>query len=503
MNRKLFVLSLMGTVMLFASSAFASYIDQLTDLSAEWVGNPTRTAATDSVDGVMYNPAGLSTVADGLYVHFSNQSIDNNNTTEVEDASYPGEKRYDTHKPSKFVPAFYANYKQDNWAIFGGLCIYGGGGSVFWGNGTPNLNAAVEGVDLAFGWGASSSKNKYWNSSTPTYGPNVSVNMLSMFPAITLGGSVKVNDMISVALGGRVIEGSQTITIEATQSGVGAGFERDKVYDAEWTAQGYSGIIGVDVKPVKDLTLAATFESMAKMNWKVNVKEDDSTTATGYSAFSYGGGAGVASVNYNGEHALSSMSGYTDGRKYRFDLPAKLQLGAEYAILEKLKAAISGVVYLSNFGTYTKPTASTGTTTVYNSGTTGLPVNAPLASYKQNVITYNFKPAWEVGVGFDWEFLKGISWTGGVNYDEMNMKSEDINEVMNKLSLWNVGTGIKVRTQENLNLMVSYMHNFYISEENSNQTKTVSTTTGASTYYKTKYSKYANDLAFSIEYKFL
>ena len=94
MNRKFFVLALLGSVMLCASSAFASYIDQLTNQSAEWMGNPTRTAATDSVDGVIYNPAGLSKVADGLYTHFTSQSIDNNNTTTVMDSNYPGNKKY-------------------------------------------------------------------------------------------------------------------------------------------------------------------------------------------------------------------------------------------------------------------------------------------------------------------------------------------------------------------------------------------------------------------------
>jgi long-subunit fatty acid transport protein len=113
-------------------------------------------------------------------------------------------------------------------------------------------------------------------------------------------------------------------------------------------------------------------------------------------------------------------------------------------------------------------------------------------------------------MGFDWEFLKGIHWTAGVNYDCMNMKKDQISETMTKNDLWNVGTGLKVRTAENLNLMVSYMHNFYHDVENSNQTKSMNNN-GTPTnpnddypvYHKTKYEKYANAIAFSIEYKFL
>ena len=99
MNRKLLVLSLFGAIVCSFTPSFASYIDQITDQSAEWIGNPTRTAATDSVDCVTYNPAGTVKMLDGLHVHFSNQTIDNNNTTAVKSDTYMGQKRYDTHKP--------------------------------------------------------------------------------------------------------------------------------------------------------------------------------------------------------------------------------------------------------------------------------------------------------------------------------------------------------------------------------------------------------------------
>lgn len=472
MNRKLFVLALFGSVMLCASSAFASYIDQLTNQSAEWMGNPTRTAATDSVDGVIYNPAGLSTVADGLYTHFTSQSIDNNNTTTVMDSNYPGNKKYETHKPSKFVPSAFLNYKHQNWAVFGGFSIFGGGGSTLWENGTPNLNVAVQTAETFGGWSNGADYFDTPFNATPAAGDNngnVSVKMLSMLPAFTLGGSVAVNDIVSISLGGRIVDSSQNIELKATESGVGG--TRDKLYEAEWTALGYHGIIGVNVRPVKELNLAATYESHTKMEYEVEVKKDMSNASL-HPTFTYGG-----------KQMLQALSGYEDGRKFRFDLPAKLQLGAEYAFTETFKVSISLLYYFTQWGTYEKPTAATATTGA------------------RNVIKYDLKPAYEAGIGFDWEFLKSIHWTAGVNYDCMNMRSEDINEVLNKIDLWNVGTGLKIRTSENLNLMVSYMHNFYIDAVNSNQTKTVTGVT--SSYYKTKYEKYANSVAFSIEYKFL
>jgi len=475
MNRKLFVLALLGSVMLYASSAFASYIDQITDQSAEWIGNPTRLASTDSVDCVTYNPAGTVKMADGLHVHFSSQSIDNNNTTEVTGAGYPSAMKYETHKPSKFVPSFYANYKNDNWSAYTGVHIIGGGGSTFWENGTPNLNLAVQAVEqtdidpVTAGvqlHPAPWSNSKFYFADDGSANAGISVDMLSMFPALTIGGAYKLNDMLTMSLGARVIKATQTIKITASESGLGG--SKDTLYDAEWNATGYMGIIGLNIQPTSELNIGITYESMSKMDWKVSVHDDLSYKSTAY----------------NNEHVLSSASGYTDGRKFRFDIPARLMLGIEYVITPTLKADLAGMIYMSNWGTYEKPTKSTATNPL--AGTT----------YKQNVNSYDFDIAWEAGAGFSWEFLKNITWTGGVNYDCMNVKDQYLSELMNKIDLWNVGTGLKIRTEENLNLMVSYMHNFYITRSNNSATD-------GTNYYKTEYSKTANVFAFSIEYKFL
>lgn len=467
MNRKLFVLALFGSVMLCASSAFASYIDQITDQSAEWIGNPTRLASTDSVDCVTYNPAGTVKMADGLHVHFSSQSIDNNNTTEVTGAGYPAAAKYETHKPSKFVPSFYANFKQENWSAYTGIHIIGGGGSTFWENGTPNLNAAVQKVETSLG-GWSNGGDYFSATGAPHAG--ISVDMLSMFPAVTVGGAYKISEMSNISFGARVIKGTQTIAIKACQSGIMG--RKDTLYDAEWNATGYMGIIGLNVKPTSDLNLAITYESMSKMDWKVDVNDDLSTN--------YTAGGSIPTGVFGGEKSLSSLSGYTDGRKFRFDIPARLLLGVEYIVTQTFKIDLAGMVYFSNWGTYEKPTASTPAT----------------SGYKQNVNSYDFDIAWEAGAGFSWEFLKNITWTGGVNYDCMNVKDQYLSELMNKIDLWNIGTGLKIRTEENLNLMVSYMHNLYITRSNNSATD-------GTNYYKTEYSKTANVFAFSIEYKFL
>src|SRR6187551_2354065 len=50
-------------------------IDNLANMSSEWIRSSARNAATDAADIVVYNPAGLTNLEDGLHINFSNQFL--------------------------------------------------------------------------------------------------------------------------------------------------------------------------------------------------------------------------------------------------------------------------------------------------------------------------------------------------------------------------------------------------------------------------------------------
>lgn len=154
--------------------------------------------------------------------------------------------------------------------------------------------------------------------------------------------------------------------------------EQDTIFDSEMTALGYHGIIGVNVKPVKELNLSATYESLTKLEYEVGINKDLSNTTAAFA----------------GKQALQALSGYEDGRKFEFDLPAKLQLGAEYALTETFKASVSALYYFTNWGTYEKPTAATAMTGA------------------RNVTSYDLEPAYEVGAAFFAQILNHAIETG-------------------------------------------------------------------------------------------
>ncbi len=429
MNRKkTIVLAVTGALLMFYSSVFASYIDHLQTQSAEWAGNPTRTAATDSLDAIFYNPAGTAFMQNGLYTGIGLQVIAFPNEVVVEDSTYPGQQDYKSSTPPSYVPNAYVSYKQDAFAIYSGLNIIGGGGSLYWPNGLPNINLAVQAVGAADG--------------------NISIQQTSVIYGATVGGAYALSDNLSISLGARAVYGDEGMKIKTNTSGLGAGNTETTVWDGSWTGTGYCAIIGANYKPVSNLNLAATFESLTRLERKIKVDED-STGGT-----------------------LSTVMGYNDGKKFRFDLPAKLSLGAEYAVIPTLKLSLSGIVYFTQYGTYEKP-SKTGTE------------------------SYDLNTPYEIGAGFDWEFIKNVSWSAGVNYSCMNLKDEQMGEGgMIKNDLVDLGTGFKVRTEQGFDVAVGFMRNIYTEKEN-NATKSSTAT------YKTKYKESATNVAISVQYKFL
>ena len=60
---------------LFISVCSQAQIDNLINLSAEWMRTGARNAATNGTDIVAYNPAGLTNLDAGLHINFSNQTL--------------------------------------------------------------------------------------------------------------------------------------------------------------------------------------------------------------------------------------------------------------------------------------------------------------------------------------------------------------------------------------------------------------------------------------------
>jgi len=73
MKRMLAFVCISALVFSIASPLMAGGIDNKHNFSAEYIRTLNRNAATDSADGVVYNPAGVVKMPDGFWLNLSGQ----------------------------------------------------------------------------------------------------------------------------------------------------------------------------------------------------------------------------------------------------------------------------------------------------------------------------------------------------------------------------------------------------------------------------------------------
>lgn len=333
-----------------------------TNGSAAWVRTLSRNA-TLGVDAVYFNPAGLAQLSNGLHLSISNQSIFQTRTIS---SSYPylagTPKSYEAELTAPFFPTVYAAYKMDKWTFSAGFNVIGGGGSADFPAGLPSLEipvgslvpmlqGALAPIDAGI-VGAGFPDPGFRNITG--YNMSASFSGSSNYFGYQLGATYAINDMISVALGGRLVtasnsyEGSLTgITIDApaayggTQTpgaylrlvaqtpgldpttvgllnGTAAaldGATADKELNAIQKGTGFTPIIGVNLHLSDMLNIAAKYEHHTKIELTNETEVDD-------------------------------VDMFPDGEKTRADLPGMFALGVQVSPLKKLTATAGFNYYL-------------------------------------------------------------------------------------------------------------------------------------------------------------
>lgn len=120
-------LCLLSTV--FAVNADAQ-MDNLANLSAEWVRLSNRNAATDAVDIVVYNPAGLVDLSDGFHLNVSNQFLFRKPEHTFTDPLGTGTLSYEQDSPDWWLPNLYSAYTKDKWSVYGGIYLPGASATI-------------------------------------------------------------------------------------------------------------------------------------------------------------------------------------------------------------------------------------------------------------------------------------------------------------------------------------------------------------------------------------
>jgi long-chain fatty acid transport protein len=338
MKKLLVCLCVAGLMVSSVSPLFAGGIENKHNWSAEYVRTLNRNAATDSADAVVYNPAGVMKMEDGLYLKLDGQYVlkEYSNT-------FAGIE-YESDEPD-FVPSLFTLYKKDKWAAYGAVTVVVAGGQVDFKEGNMTSFSIAQSV-IAGDPRFDTLLNHYLKGE-------------SYFIGYTLGGAYAINDMVSVSLGARYVDASREFRGYATLGSNNPIVPDTTLHvDYEETGHGWGGIIGVNIAPTEELNIGLRYETKTSIDLRTDEKTDD---------------IGII----------------TDGFKRNRDMPGLVGLGVSYKFSPKIKVDANFTWYLNNDVDWDDNPATLGDETQKDNG------------YDLGIaFEYTFNPQWKASVGY-------------------------------------------------------------------------------------------------------
>ncbi len=293
----------------------AGGIDNRSNYSGEYVRTFTRNAATDSIDAIAYNPAGVLKMKDGFSGNLSIHYVLKEYTNTVDGVTLKQDS------PS-FVPALFGLYKNDKWAGFFSFTIPAGGGEVDYDSGNASTHIGATGL-----------RNRLNQiAGAAIYGNivNEKLNAKSFYYGFTAGGAYMVNDILSVSVAGRFIDAEKksraTFELVPTAIGTMAGQPvREVVMAHSDKADGLGVILGLSID-LDPLYIGMKYEMETELDFKYDVKQD---SVTGFPS------------------GLGAAGGIVNGVEHSRNLPALYSIGIAYRASEKIKVD-TGLIYYFN-----------------------------------------------------------------------------------------------------------------------------------------------------------
>ena len=274
--------------------------------------------ASFDIDATFSNPAGLAWGHEGWQLSLNFQKPWQNRDIELTgDATAPDffNKKYPGRASAPIVPALFAAYKQDNWAVSGMLGIVGSGGFVEYNEGVPMFNVPIMARLLANGL----QPNEHYNLDSKMEGKQY-----------IYGGQVnftyQLTDNIAAAVGLRAnyYDGYNRGHVTATTIPAMSSQQLiDLQLDCLQKGWGFTPIVSFDYREGL-LTVALRYEFRTKINTENDTKEL-SATMMGADALA---------------QFADKVAPYEDGAKTRYDMPALMSIALGYELTPQLRATL-------------------------------------------------------------------------------------------------------------------------------------------------------------------
>lgn len=450
---------LMFLIGILSSGLYGASIDHIQTYSPDYLANQAQTGMIDEVSAY-YNPAGLSRLDKGKYIHLGLQFANGH-----EKMSYKGKE----HKAilNQLIPNVSLTSVDDNGAYFftfGGLA---GGGKLEY--------DGVSGIDVLSDLAQFQPLGVYDKGSTLT-GKN-------LYEQVTLGRAFTINDQLSVSVAGRIVHGSRNLSgtlnigtnpstaykqakvqqvtqevskaVDAATQGSGlsaaqiAAIKQQKTtqaltllqtkmnalqqnglsgdLDSKREAWGYGFQLGINYKVNDKLNLAARYDSRIKMNFKAKGSENQLQTADII-------GSNIGLSTFYPQYAINS--------KIRRDLPAILSVGASYKVTDNYLVSTSANYYFNRHAKMDRVTTFGG----HEHGR-------------------DYKNGWEIALGNEYKLNDKFTLIGSVNYARTGAKNSSFNDTEYALNSVTLGAGLRYKYDETLSITGSVAHFIYDKED--------------------------------------
>ncbi|MBM3297035.1 MAG: hypothetical protein FJY83_05475 [Candidatus Aminicenantes bacterium] len=404
------ILAIAGMSLLVLSVAQASILTN-TNQSAEYMRMLSRNASQE-IDAVYYNPAGLTALENGWHLSLNNQSIFQKKTV-VSKFPLLNESTYVGNVSAPIFPSAFIAFKMDKLVFSFGFGPNSGGGSADFSKGLPSIETQLAMVPFMMTY--------LYGVPTTAYRADVAFKGTSIFLGFQLNAAYAVTDWMSVGLGGRLI--SATNTYEGSISGMmintvaygwipmpqvpGAPNLQDAQVKAEETGMGFTPLFSLNFLPMEGLNVSLRYEFKTKVELTTKTERDD---------------------------LIPPM--FVDGTKVRSDLPAMLSLGVGYAVMPNLRAMLSFNHWCDK-----------------NLDWDGDYTDINKVNLKSN--------SWDLGLGVEYDLSDALLVSAGFLRTQMQPGDDYQNDLRHELSSNTLAVGAKYKLSEKFYANIGGIYGFY------------------------------------------
>lgn len=493
-----------------------------TNQSIAFLRNLAREGAID-IDGVYFNPAGVSFLNDGLHLSFNVQNV--YQTREITSSyripslagtpyEYPfkmnggaedGSKFYKGKASVPILPSFHAAYNKNNWSFQLGFGLTGGGGKATFNNGLPSFERQVSVLPLLINQQLPQFAQLLGQQETPATSYSLQSYMTGQQYAfgLQLGAAYKINKHLSVFGGARFNYIYNKYEGNITNISANVGGSNQNLYSYFGAKADQLQALAAQYQTQATQAQAAEFERRANATDDAATKAQLQAAAQQASAGAQRAAAGAQQVSAGADRLRSSQTlvqdkyvevrqrgwGVTpilgiDYKVGKWNLAAKYEFTTKFNIENDVKQDNTGQF---NDGVNT-PNDLPGILAV-GAQFEALKNLRIMASYhyyfdkdarmdnnKQRLLDHNTQ---EFLAGVEWDITPSITVSAGGQRTLYGLgNGEYLSDLSFVTSSYSLGFGAKIKVAKNAHLNVAYFFTNY-SDFNKKYNSTVGTSTNA------------------------